>query len=284
MSVKETSFNNELHVEKAVFGSTVQGGKVNNSKDFITVWKTDNFGKSLSNQICLPTGLGRFHYTVDWGDGSIDTEVYTESTTHTYQEPGIYTVRISGDFPHLYFPSHSDSEKLLSVEQWGSQQWVSMYYSFYKCSNMVINAKDVPDLSLVTNMSCMFYEAKAFNQDIGAWDVSNVTNMTGMFFNAFSFNQDIGSWNVGKVTNMSKMFFNAYSFNQDIGSWDVASVKTMSMMFYGAKAFNQDIGRWNVGAVTDMAYMFYEANGFQQDISHWDLSKVTNKPRMQMSV
>ncbi len=68
----------------------------------------------------------------------------------------------------------------------------------------------------------------AFNQDIGSWDVSSVTNMSSMFYDATSFNQDIGAWDVSSVTDMSNVY-DATSFNQDIGSWDVSSVTNMSV-------------------------------------------------------
>ena len=69
---------------------------------------------------------------------------------------------------------------------------------------------------------------------ISDWDVSNVTTMEGMFYNAQSFNQDIGDWDVSNVINMDGMFAYAQSFNQDIGDWDVSNVTNIEGMFYQA--------------------------------------------------
>jgi surface protein len=79
-------------------------------------------------------------------------------------------------------------------------------------------------------MGGMFYNTP-FNQDISSWDVSNVTNMSDMFYNAASFNQDIGSWNVSGVTDMSYMFVNATAFNQDLSSWCVTNIPSIPTDF-----------------------------------------------------
>ena len=272
--------------------------------EFITTWKTDNPGASNDNQITIPTGDGTFGYTVNWGDGSNDSMVYTGDAMHTYATPGTYTVKITGDFPHLKFPYNQDNNKLLSVEQWGTQQWVSMNHTFYRCSNFVLNASDTPDLSMVTdmyrtfafaysfnqdidswdvsnvvNMNSMFSSATAFNQNLNSWDVSNVTDMTNMFISASSFNGNISSWNVSKVTAMSSMFLNT-AFNQDIGNWDVSNVVYMGNMFNGATSFNQNIGNWNVNKVERMSGMFEDAAAFNKDIGNWNVGLVQNMKKM----
>jgi len=132
------------------------------------------------------------------------------------------------------------------------------------------------DVSSVTEMGWMFHGAATFNQDIGGWDVSSVTNMHKMFHNAVTFNQDIGGWDVSSVTNMAYMFDNAATFNQDIGGWDVSSVANMDYMFHNAATFNQDIGGWDVSSVTNMNFMFDNAATFNQDIGGWDVSSVTS--------
>ncbi len=265
---------------------------------FITRWKTDNPGTTNDNQIMISTQNSGYDYHIDWGDGSSDENV-KGNITHTYPSAGTYTIKITGDFPQIYFnATGNDPEKLLSVEQWGNNQWRSMKQAFAGCKNVVINATDTPDLSLVTDMSLMFNGASAFNQEIGNWDVSNVTNMKAMFSGASAFNQDISNWNVSNVTNMSYMFSghkytNELSitntemkslflgeFDQDIGRWDVSKVTDMSGMFSGSQLFNQDISHWDVSSVTNMSGMFASTFAFNQPIGQWNVSSVTDMSAM----
>jgi len=197
-----------------------------------------------------------------------------------YTTAGDYEVSVSGDFPRIYFNGSVDKDKIISIDQWGTQVWTSMSTAFQGCSNLAGQASDNPDLTSVTSMYRMFNGASSFNQDISSWDVTNVTSMYRMFNGASSFNQDISSWDMTNVTNMRNMFQLASSFNQDIGSWNVSNVTNMAWMFTGAVSFNQNIGLWDVSSVTDMELMFTSAFAFNQDISSWDVSSVTNMSRL----
>ena len=245
-------------------------------RPFITTWRT----VWNKEEINIPTNSGSsYNYTVDWGDGSSDTHLAGDAT-HRYASPGIHTVTITGDFPHVYFDWSPGANKIRTVEQWGDIQWASMERAFAGCKNLEINATDAPDLSAVTNMSFMFTKADAFNQDIGRWDVSNVTSMSLMFYGATAFNQDIGSWDVSNVTNMLGMFWNATAFNRDIGSWDVSNVTSMLGMFWNATSFNRDVGSWDVSNVTTMRSMFQDATSFNRDVGSWDVSNVISMRSM----
>ena len=46
----------------------------------------------------------------------------------------------------------------------------------------------------------LFLELPAFNSYINNWNVSSVTNINYMFYNATSFNQPLDNWNVGNVS------------------------------------------------------------------------------------
>jgi surface protein len=91
---------------------------------------------------------------------------------------------------------------------------------------------------------------------INTWNVSNVTDMHGLFYEAKSFNQPLNNWDVSNVTDMRGMFWSASSFNQPLDNWDVSNVIDMFYMFGFAKIFNKPLNTWNVSKVTDMLGMF----------------------------
>jgi len=186
----------------------------------------------------IPTTGSDYNYSVNCNakDGD-DDETTNETGDYTcfYSPTGLHKISISGDFPRFYLNNNSDKDKIISVEQWGTQQWTSMENTFRGASNLHIRATDTPDLSLVTDFSSMFSGASSMNEDISNWDVSHATEMSYMFSGASSFNQDIGNWDVSAVNGgMHAMFEGATLFNQDIGDWDVSNVVTMQFMFTDA--------------------------------------------------
>lgn len=288
-----------------------------NAQPFVTLWKTDNPGSSASNQITIPTTGTGYNYNVVWSEVGNPTNTGSLSnlmgnTIIDFPSAGTYRVEIDGQFPRIYFNAASflpdgDSHKILSVEQWGSVVWTSMVSAFSGCVNLRINAVDAPDLSgvtdltrmfwqasslndninhwnvsTITNMSEVFRDAETFNQPLNNWDVSNVTSMNEMFSFAAAFNQPIGNWNVSSVVNMSSVFAGAYAFNQAIGAWNVSNVQYMNQTFAVASSFNQDISGWDVSSVKDMTSLFSNAILFNQNISGWDVSSVTNMNGMFM--
>lgn len=272
------------------------------SSDFITTWQTTTSSESIT----IPTTGSGYNYSVDWGDGNSDTGL-TGNASHTYASAGVYTVKISGAFPRIFFNNGGDRKKIKSIEQWGTNTWTSMRGAFAGAENLVSNATDIPDLSMVTdmygmfayaskfngdsnmnnwdvsnvtNMFGMFGGASVFNRSIGNWDVSNVTNMQDMFRGATKFNKSIGNWNVGSVTNMRGMFGYAMQFNQNLNNWNVSNVITMYGMFGFARKFNGAIGDWNVSNVNNMYGMFGGASVFNKDISNWNVGNVINMEKM----
>ncbi|WP_035097394.1 BspA family leucine-rich repeat surface protein, partial [Aquimarina megaterium] len=110
----------------------------------------------------------------------------TTTPKHTYVEPGVHTVAVSGVLPAIRFENQSggggdekeknggkgpvlNASKLQTIEQWGDNIWESFESAFFSCKNMTYNATDIPNLSKVTDLRFMFFGCTKFDGDINNW-------------------------------------------------------------------------------------------------------------------
>jgi surface protein len=264
-------------------GWTISYDSENCESAFTSKWNSVNEGQSQSDQIIIPISGGES--LIYWEDIN-DIDLYgleiSDGSYHTLNLPqsGEYRIKIIDGVNRIHFSDLGDKLKITEIQNWGDIQWTNFNGAFAGCENLSITATDAPDLSQVTDMSRMFYNAKSMNQDINHWNVSNVANMSDLFHGASAFNQDLSTWDVSNVTNMSRMFASATAFNQDLTDWNTANVKDMDFMFWDADSFQGDISSWDVSNVNNMWGMFYSADSVNSDISSWDVSSVTNMTEM----
>src|SRR5688572_28078836 len=131
---------------------------------FVTTWYVGTLVDTGLSPLTIPTSGAGYSYTVDWGDGTTDNTVYTANAEHEYATGGTYTVSIHGSFPKIFFKNTF----VLSVTQWGDQQWQSLDQAFAQCYSFLgVNATDAPDLSAVTSLAQMFEsDASMSNSDL----------------------------------------------------------------------------------------------------------------------
>ena len=126
--------------------------------DFIFVIDTNQPGDNIFS-FNLPQFPGEsYNFNINWGDGEIQNIVNTgENVLKVYAVPGIYTIRISGTFPRIFFNGNDSNRlKIVSLERFGNVGWTSFEHAFDGCSNMVFNATDIPDLTTITSTAYMF--------------------------------------------------------------------------------------------------------------------------------
>ena len=258
-------------------------------------------GSSDSSSLRLPklSWNNDYNATIDWGDGNTSTVTYGNDSgfNHSYIDPGVYQISITGTFPAGAYVSNNDKLKLLSIDDWGNGDYYihdNTAGLFQGCANLDLsNVKGVPNLgndmssmfmgctnlttikninawdtSVVTQrMSQTFYGATSFNDDLNNWDVSNAISLDAMFVEATSFNGSLSGWSFGEGANLSSMFYNTTSFNRDISNWDVSLVDNMDGMFSGASSFNQDLSPWCVTNISS------RPSGFDSNATAWVLSR-----------
>ena len=110
-----------LYVMLLIFCTVV----IHAQRPFIITVKTDNPGFSSNTQFTIPTRSAyKYNYSVDWdNDGIPDETGITGIVRHNFGTRGTYTIRIFGDFPTIYLNDFGDSEKLISIDQWGDIKW-----------------------------------------------------------------------------------------------------------------------------------------------------------------
>ena len=105
----QSSFSIRVQTRDAAgltFQKTLTIRVTNAVEPFITTWQVTDADKSIT----IPTTGGGYNYTVDWGDGTVETG-QTGNVTHTYTSAGDYKVEISGNFPRIFFSNTGDRKK-----------------------------------------------------------------------------------------------------------------------------------------------------------------------------
>ena len=213
--------------------------------------------------IHLTNGAG----TIEWADGETIDSGTLAAAQHTYGEPGVYDIIVTGTFEDTALMPAGAAPCLIEVPHFGAKTGVKhLDHAFDGATNLTAVA--TPPRG-ITSMARTFADATSFNQSIEHWDVSKVTNMSALFSGATSFNQPLDAWKTGELRYAGGLFLGATSFDQPLGGWDTSNVRDFSNAFNGASAFNQPLGRWDVSSAQAMSWMFSSASSFSQDLSGW---------------
>ena len=174
---------------------------------FVSKWKTSQDGEYIK----LPlVQYGTYNFQVDWGDGNVNTITKHSEAYHKYDKANTYTVTIIGVIKGFKFEGFINvryAHQLVEISQWGKLKMKSdatgdvggMFLNDTK--NLSITAKDTPDLTGVTSLSAMFYQAKnlQINSSIKSWDIVSIKDMSGMFLGS-DYVGDLSTWDVSGVT------------------------------------------------------------------------------------
>ena len=146
-----------------------------------------------------------YNFSVDWGDGNTDSGINGD-VTHLFTAVGTYQIKITGLFPTIHQLGSSGTTKVITIHQFGDQAWRDWEEAFKDCEIMTFaDTIDTPNLSSCTTLFAAFNRARAFNYDIGEWDVSNIQRFDRMLNGASSFNQNLGKWNLKSATRIQDM-------------------------------------------------------------------------------
>jgi surface protein len=208
--------------------------------------------------------------TIDWGDGQIQHITQNGNIAHYYKEKGQFVVHMIGVITHIDFFC---ALSLAEISQWGCLRLTCCRDAFASCRNLRITARDVLDVSRVTDMSRMFMGCENINFDARQWNVSNVTDMSYMFRGCRIFNGNLSDWDVRKVITMRDMFNGCDLFNSNIRAWDVRNVVNFNSMFKQCVSFGVDLRNWRIRDDALVIDMVYECYNFKGPIGNMTIEK-----------
>jgi len=254
-----TTFNQDLDWTTSLV--TNMSGTFSQATSFdgsISLWNTSN----VTNFKEMFYSASTFNQTINGFDTTSATSMksmFSNANGFT-QQVSNWNVASVTDFSEMFLlASNFTNGGYQALDQWVPTAATTMNSMFKGAGKFNSNTFTLPVGNSTTNLGSMFESASLFNNggvsSIGTWDVANVDDMSSMFKDAAAFNQDVGTWDVANVDDMSSMFKDAAAFNQDVGLWSTSNVANMSSMFQGAKVFNQDISGWNIGNLTDATDM-----------------------------
>ena len=178
---------------------------------------------SNSKTITLPfssSNNSSMNIYIDFGDLNTTHILTNSDVNYTYSTAGTYLVKITGTLkqfgngPYGY----TNPTKLERVLSFGNLGIISLSGSFYNCSNLVEVPTSIP--ITLTNLEYGFYNCSSFNDiNITNWNMTNITNINKMFYNATQFNQNIFLWNVPNLIHFEYILYYATSFHIPLSGW-----------------------------------------------------------------
>jgi len=252
-------------------------------RKFIFTINTENAGSASDTFILGAGNLGVYNATIEWGDGTTSTITSYNDTdlTHVYSTPGIYTIKVLGNLPWPKF-NGTDREKLMSVNQWGYNEWRSMGTSFQGCSNLEIYATDIPNTSLVNTLANAFNGCTSLTtMSLAGWDLTSCTSFgwgyTGGFQSCTSLTSiDFTGCKLNTTSNVQfrEVFYNCTSLTTVTGfnTLNTSKVYTMYQTFRGCTSLTSlDMSGMDLSNCSDFRQMFY----YNISLTSVDVSGVT---------
>ena len=177
------------------------------SKSNALIFKVDTTKAGISDSYSfrIPTIGGGYNYTVDWGDGFVNTGV-TGNITHTYSTQGIKIIKITGVFPRFYFANSGDKLKLLSIINWGNITYSTVQsYAFLGCTNLTSIAYG-EWLNTITDGGAMFRNCTLLTTLPSSITFASLTSGSYMFYACTSLTTLPSSITFASLTNGVAMF------------------------------------------------------------------------------
>jgi hypothetical protein len=219
-------------------------------------------------------------YTIDWGDGTVETGRASGTTyQHQYNYSGgtycanlgywVYKVRIygaTGNITRWQVKRHSFTtrKQYLNIlwAVFGTTALTDCSSTFYDTVGLTAVCQKLQACTLptswgsVSNTQGMFYNCYALSSIVLPTSWGSVTTTSYMFNNCSSLSSIVLPTSWGSVSNTSFMFYNCYALSSIVLPTSWGSVSNTQGMFYNCYALSSIVLPTSWGSVTTVLSMF----------------------------
>lgn len=190
-----------------------------------------------------------YEYTVDFGDGNIETFAPHTPINHIYAE-GTYIVSLSGTGSSLRsFPStFTDlNELMVEINQFGTIPFSYASAFEYFDALTTVSATDDPCAGGGTSLEGMFMYTNLTSIDVSSWDTKNITNMNDLFIYA-PVDVDVSGFDVSSLLTATNMMddsdFSIVNYDKLLLSWSQQAVQpNVTLGIGGNKQYTQQVAK-----------------------------------------
>lgn len=264
----------------------------NNSTNFVSVRFTTSNGTA---------------YTIDWGDGIVESASSGVITNHNYDWNNVSSSTItSGGYRQAIvtitpasgatFSLASLCEKYNAISglQTYSTGWLDMNINLPNLitgqrliigqsatRSALLERVNIKSWGNVTNLSSLFLNCSSL-QEINSteWNLSNVTTIDGMFFGCNSIIViDASTWNISNVTSLFNVIRSCNSLIEiKCSGWNTSSLTSMQNFALACYSLQRiDVSSWDTSNITTIQNAFNSCYALQElAIGNWTLPKLTN--------
>ena len=219
-------------------------------------------------------------YTVDWGDGTIETVNSNAGAEHIYDWNNVSSATLTSQgyrqaIVTVTPPAGTGFDLAIFNERYGGVTGLQAYSTGWLDMNI-----NLPNLITGQRLAIgghLIRHGFLERVNIGSW--GNITSASAMFQNCTAL-RDINSveWNMANITSINAMFIACNKIEYiDASTWNTSNVVDAANAFRGCYALKKlDCANWDTSKITDFFSFALAAYALAEiDVGNWDMSKVT---------